>query len=100
MKRWIVLLAMLASANALAQDYWKFFAGAKIHGITQWQDNQPVYFRVTPDTYCWVPASEKNMIALIMSLHASGKTADIHCNPAVESVGGIPGHRLHRIGSN
>lgn len=88
----ICLLACATSANA-----WEYFGNAKILGIVQWQDNSPVYFEVAPGRYCFVPASEKNMIALILSLYSSGRAADIHCHPNAETFAGIPGYRFHRI---
>ena len=86
------LLAFASTANA-----WTYFDSAKILGIVQWQDNSPLYFEVAPGTYCFVPASEKNMIALILSLYASGRLANFHCHPTAETYGDIPAYRLHRI---
>lgn len=93
-------LCLLASTATAQADDWKYFGNAKILGIVQWQDNSPVFFETAPGTFCYVPASEKNMIALILSLYGSGRAADIHCHPSVETYAGIPGHRLHRIVSH
>lgn len=93
-------LVLLFVYSAAAQAYdWNFFAQAKILGITQWQDNSPVYFR-GGETYCFVPATEKNLIALIYVLYSTGRTADVHCYETAETVGGISGYRLHRVISN
>ncbi|MGH8602102.1 MAG: hypothetical protein ACREXR_04795 [Gammaproteobacteria bacterium] len=88
----VCLLALASTAHA-----WSYFPNAKILGIVQWQDGSPVYLEVAPGTYCYIPASEKNMIALIFSLYSSGRPSDIHCYPTADTFGGMPGYRLHRI---
>lgn len=90
-----VTFCLLAAASTV--HAWEYFPNAKILGIVQWQDNSPVYFEVAPGRYCWLPAAEKNMVALILSLYSSGRPADIHCGEAIDTFAGIPGYRLHRI---
>lgn len=91
------LLSLLFGAADVRADDWKFFGSAKVRSIAQWQDSSPVYIELAPDTWCYVPAAEKNLIALIISLHATGRSADFHCHAAPESFGGMTGYRLHRI---
>lgn len=95
--RYVLALCLLACATTAQADSWKHFGSAKILGIAQWQDGSPVYFEVAPGTYCYVPASEKNMIALILSLYSSGRPTDFVCHETAETFGGLPGYRLHRV---
>lgn len=92
----VVGLALILGTSARA-DGWMFYGDAKILEVVQWQDNSPVYFKVSPTDHCYVPAAEKGMVALIFSLYASGRRADIHCYTTADTYGGIPGYRLHRI---
>lgn len=89
-------LVMLFASNAMA-DAWIVFMSARITAIVQWQDNADVLFEVAPQTYCYLPAGEKNAIALVTTLYSSGRKADIHCHAASVMIGGMPAHRVHRI---
>lgn len=90
------LLCALAAQPAHA---WLHFPNAQVRDVTQWENNNPVFFKTSgSETHCYVPAAEKNLVALILSLHASQRTASIHCYPDNPiSVGGVTGYRLHRI---
>lgn len=91
------LLSILVGVTDVRADDWKFFGSAKVLSIAQWQDSSPIYIQLAPDTWCYVPATEKNMIALIMSLQATGRSADFHCHATPEVFGGMTGYRLHRV---
>ena len=68
-----------------------------IDEVIQWNGNGPVYFKLSSGYMCYVPADEKNAYSLVLALYMSGKKASIHCFDSEETVGGIKGHRLHRI---
>jgi len=68
-----------------------------IDEIIQWNGDGPVYFKLSNNHSCYIPAAEKNAYSLILALYLSGKQASIHCFDSEESVGGEKGHRLHRI---
>ncbi|MCC4594527.1 hypothetical protein NRY95_02060 [Xanthomonas campestris pv. phormiicola] len=90
-----MLLMIAGQVNA---DGWKYFGGAKILSITEWQGNGPVFIEMESGTYCFIPSDEKNMIALVYSLYANSKAVDIYCNPAESTVfAGMTGDRVHRI---
>jgi len=90
-------LGLLFCAADVKADDWKYFGSAKIRSIAQWQGNSPVYIELAPDAWCYVPAAEKNMIALVISLHSTGRPANFHCHSTPETYGGMTGHRLHRV---
>lgn len=92
-----VSLCLLFSATNVRADDWKFFGSAKVRSIAQWQDSSPVYIELGSDSWCYVPAAEKNLIALIISLHATGRPADFHCHTTPESFAGMTGYRIHRV---
>ncbi|PSW80804.1 hypothetical protein [Photobacterium damselae] len=100
MKRNIVplVLCALLSINAMA---WTFGSNVTITAVTLWEGSSvnPLYFKRSDNVWCYVPADEKNVHSLILTLYASGKTADIHCHDQAENkMGGIEAaHRLHRI---
>lgn len=68
-----------------------------IDEIIHWNGDGPVYFKLSNNHMCYIPAAEKNTYSLILALYMSGKRASIHCFDSEETVGGIKGHRLHRI---
>lgn len=68
-----------------------------IDEIIQWNDEGPIYFKLSSGYTCYVPADEKNNYSLILALYVSGKKASIHCFDSEETAGGMKGHRLHRI---
>jgi len=68
-----------------------------ISKITQWNNDSPVYIELSNSTSCYVPAVEKNLISLVLTMYAAGKKADIHCWDTADTYSGIPGHRVHRI---
>ena len=92
------VIGMLAySGNAYA---WVQSDGVTVSNIIEWQDDAPVYFTLSNGTVCYVPNTEKNLYSLVLSIYASGKSANIHCHDSVETYGGVEGHRLHRIIAN
>lgn len=92
-----IVMALMISASALAQEAWKFFQGAQISSIVQWQGNSEVVFEVAPNTYCYVAPTDKTNIALVMMLYSVGRKADIHCFPTAVNVSGYNAYPLHRI---
>lgn len=95
--RWFLLSLLVVAGRASADD-WMYFGGARILSIVEWQGDNPVFIQMSPESYCFIPSSEKNMIALVYSVYASSKEIDIHCSTAESTtVGGITGHRVHRI---
>ena len=92
-----IVMALVISASALAQEAWKFFQGAQILSIIQWQGNNEVVFEVAPNTYCYLAPADKTNIALVMMLYSAGRKADIHCFPTAVNVGGYNAYPMHRI---
>lgn len=92
-----LVLAMGASSLIALATEWKFFQGAQISSIVQWQGSNEVLLQVAPDTFCHVGPEDKANIALVMTLYSSGRRADIHCFPTVVNLGGINSYPLHRI---
>lgn len=68
-----------------------------IDEIIQWDGDRPVYFKLSNNYICYVPAAEKNAYSLVLALYMSGKKASIHCFDSEETQSGVKGHRLHRI---
>ena len=65
--------------------------------IYEWQDNNVILFKTSLGHICYIPANEKSMYSLVLSLMATGKQASIHCHDTEESHGGIMAHRVHRV---
>lgn len=102
-KKWLTSLVFLFASMAVQADpvvvdsSWRYSSNAKIVLIMEWQDDNPVYFQLDNNEWCYIPSSEKNTYSLLLSLFMSGKKAHIHCHLSTESNGGQGGHRLHRI---
>lgn len=98
MKKSVVIIGLLlgltlsASANA-----WVINENATVDQVWEWQDDYPIYFKLSSGTMCYVPAAEKNLYSLILSLFATGKQATFHCWDAEETTLGVTGHRIHRV---
>ena len=93
----IILLAILMPAYSYA---WNYGGELTITSVTMWENSEvnPLYFKRSDDVWCYVPASEKLLHSLILTLYASGKTAEIHCYDLEESpLTFYPAHKLHRI---
>lgn len=94
-----VLITLLAIPGI--SHSWVSGSDLRISSIVMWESSEvhPLYFKASNDMWCYVPAGEKNLHSLILTLYASGKASDIHCyDLAEEKMGGVPaGHKLHRI---
>lgn len=91
-----IVMALAAGAAAVAQE-WKFYSGARISSIAQWEGNSGILIQVAPDAFCYVKPEDKTNIALVMTLYSTGRKADIHCFPTAMTLGGISAYPLHRI---
>lgn len=91
----IGLALLLPASQALA---WKSYENVEVRAIMQWQGGGPVYVSVAENTWCWIPAAETNLIALVLSAHAGGGQVSVHCADAADAnTGGVPAYRLHRM---
>lgn len=93
----ITLLGIMIANNSFA---WSYAGDTKITAVTLWEDSStnPLYFKRADNVWCYVAATEKNLHSLILTLYASGKSADIHCYDLAETPMGFePAHKLHRI---
>lgn len=96
-KKIVLTIFILFMSLAVHAQEWKFFQGAKILSIVQWEGNNSVLIEVAPNIYCSVDPQDKANIALVMTLYSSGRKADFHCFPAAVTTGGIEGYPVHRI---
>jgi hypothetical protein len=98
MKIIIILLALMSSGYSYA---WTGAGNTKVIAVALWESSttNPLYFKRADNVWCYVPASEKTLHSLILTLYVSGKLADIHCYDLAETqMGGMdPAHKLHRI---
>lgn len=76
---------------------WVLSENVSITEIMEWQDNGPIYFKLSNGVMCYAPATEKNLYSLILSMHVTGKILTVHCHDTSEAYGGIQGRRVHRI---
>ncbi|MCG9735319.1 hypothetical protein L1D51_15085 [Pseudoalteromonas shioyasakiensis] len=76
---------------------WVESKNATVDKIIQWQDDAPTYFILSSGAVCFIPADEKSMYTLILSLKATGKKAQFHCWDDEKVTQGISGHRIHRV---
>jgi hypothetical protein len=96
----IFLLALIfASAPAFA---WKESTNQTIVEIMAWENTETtvVHFKLSNGTWCYIPASQKTLNSIILTLYASGKKAHFHCHDTADSNAGgsVPAaHKLHRI---
>jgi len=99
MKKVLLALSMLV-ASGVSHAY-TYGQDVKISTVIMWEnaETNPLYFKTSSNLWCYVPAGEKNLYSLVLTLYASGKLADIHCYDSAESLmGGVEaGHKLHRI---
>ena len=102
MKKLIIGVFLLVICNT--SFGWSFASKTKITAIAIWENSEvnPLYFKRSDKVWCYVSAKDKNLHSLILTLYATGKTADIHChNKAERRMGGISvAHKLHRIITN
>ena len=89
-----VLLLLLVTVNAHA---WVYSDRVTITQVILWQDNAPVYFKLSNGVLCYLPAGESNLYSLVLTLHTTGKMISIHCHDGTENYGGYNGHRVHRL---
>jgi hypothetical protein len=98
MSKFIITMAFLAGlALSSPASAWVISENATVDQIWGWQDDNPVYFKLSDGTMCYVPSTEKNLYSLILSLFATGKKATFHCWDSEETVAGVSGHRTHRV---
>lgn len=84
------------SANSYAWGVYE--DNAKITQFIRWEGNSaPVYIRINDNKYCYIPAGEKDLIALAMAVYVSKSPVQIHCRDEVVNYGGINGHKVHRV---
>ncbi len=80
---------------------WIAAEDATISAVIMWESAEinPLYFKRSDNVWCYIPAGQKNLHSLVLTLYASGKRADIHCYDLAETkMGGVEaGHKLHRI---
>lgn len=88
----IIGCSLCGNANAWVQG-----RNVTVSNIIQWQDNAPIYFSLSNNITCYVPASEKNMYSLILGVFSSGKKVNIWCHDTPYYYGGYWGHRVHRF---
>ncbi len=92
-----LVVGLLVGSNAYA---WINSSGVSIKDVVEWQDNGPVYFTLSNNTICFIPASDETLYRLILTLYATQNTAEFVCADAVVNNAGIDGHRLHRVRAN
>jgi hypothetical protein len=98
MRSYIKLLIVAFCFSSLSAHAWiPNGETVTIDEIIQWNGDGPVYFKLSNNHVCYIPAAEKNAYSLILALYMSGKPASVHCFDSEETSGGIKGHRLHRI---
>jgi hypothetical protein len=98
MNRFIAMVSLVAGLAITAPTYaWVYSPNVSVIEITEWQDGAPVYFKLSNGTMCYVPAAEKNMYSLILSMYVSGKRAHIHCADSSDIYGGMAAYRVHRV---
>lgn len=97
----LVLLSLLSVANTTFA--WNSTPDAKIVAVVVWEGAEvtnPLYFQRSDNVWCYIPAGEKTLQSLILTLYASGKTAEIHCYDLADGKMvdlTNPAHKLHRI---
>ncbi len=80
-----------------AVNAWQVSDNATVSCIIQWENEGPIYFKLSSGTTCFLPAKDKNMYSLILSLYATKNTACFHCHDVSEPNAGITGYKLHRV---
>ena len=94
------IIFFLCMTLSLTSHAWVTGENVTVDQIIEWQDNLPIFFKLSNGTMCYIPSDEKNMYSLILSLMVSGKTATFHCHVAEDVTQGWSGHRLHRVIAN
>ena len=99
----ILMVAVLGLMSSTSYA-WQFASNVTIVEIMAWEnldDGGPLHFKLSNNTWCYVPSAKKTLHSLIMSLYVSGKTiAEIHCHDVADSNAGgsVAGaYKLHRI---
>lgn len=96
----IFLLALLFIATP--SFAWVTADNQSITAIIAWENAEtgPMHFQFSNGTWCYIPAGQKTLQSLVLTLYASGKKAEFHCYDDADSSGGgsVPAaHKLHRI---
>ncbi|MGI0116198.1 hypothetical protein [Zooshikella sp. RANM57] len=95
-----IFLIILLSSPLICKA-WTFGNNVTITNVILWEDDNhnPLYFKRSDNVMCYVPADQKSIRSLILTVYASGRRADIHCYDNAEAImGGIESaHKLHRI---
>ncbi len=92
-----LVVGLLVGSNAHA---WLNSTNVSIRDVVEWQDNSPIYFTLSNDNICFIPASDEILYRLILTLYATQNTGEFVCADDTTNFGGINGHRLHRVRAN
>jgi hypothetical protein len=87
-----VLAGLPFSAHA-----WVFSDNVTVDQIWQWETEASIVVVLSNGTACYLPSSDKQLYALVLSLSATEKRANVVCWDTVEAVNGVSARKLHRV---
>lgn len=95
----ILIVFMSCTLHSNKSHAWGVFeSDAKITHFIRWEGNTaPVYLRINAGKFCFIPSTEKELIALAMTLYVTKTPIQIHCRDEEVNYGGVNGHKVHRI---
>lgn len=97
--RLLSILLLLLSAPAFS---WIENDNVSVESIAMWENADtanPLYFKLSSGTWCYIPAGQKFLQSTILALYLSKAKAMVHCYDTAEAlVGGVaPAYKMHRI---
>lgn len=87
-----VALGLAPAANAAIDN-----RNVTISEIQIWQNDSPLFLRLSNGTWCFVPNKEQAMISAVMSAYYNGNTVNTVCADRTDPFNGVQGHRLFHI---
>lgn len=93
----VLLVALIAGGIHQVANAYVGYSNVTIAEFVQWQDASPIFFKLSNGAWCYVPAEEKNLYVLLLSMHAQATRAEVHCHDTVDTVGGLSARRVHRV---
>ncbi len=81
---------------------WVQSGNTTIDELVLWEGGEQGFavLKLASGHNCYVPLIEKELYSLVLALHISGKTFNVHCHDEPVMVHGYSTHRLHRINVN
>jgi hypothetical protein len=92
-----VIACVIGALGTATANAWVFSDNVTVDQIWQWETESPIVVVLSNGTACYLPSSDKQLYALVLSLSATDKRGNFVCWDAVDAVNGVSARKLHRV---